>query len=385
MGPAPQTTPAKLSASRAGAGPGRLLSLDVFRGLTIAAMILVNSPGSPAVYRQLEHADWNGWTFADLVFPFFLWIIGVAITISMAGRLERGAGRRALLLHVARRSAILFVLGLFINAFPRFDLHSLRIPGTLQRIAVCYFCAALIHLWTGLRGRVIAIVGLLAGYWCLMTMVPVPGYGPGVLDKHGNLAQYVDQIFFAGRMYRGQFWDPEGIVSTIPAIATTLLGTLAGLLLQATKRPFEKAALLLAAGNALLYLGLVMNHWLPINKNLWTSTFAVFMAGMAAVIFGVCYWILDVRLIRGWAKPFAIFGRNALAIYALSEMLSRLLDTVQVTDAGMRVPLQQFLFQHLFAGRASAPAASLLYAASMVVLLWLVAWVMYRRKYFVKL
>ncbi|MBI4876727.1 MAG: DUF1624 domain-containing protein, partial [Acidobacteria bacterium] len=209
---------------------GRLESLDVFRGATIAAMILVNNPGSwSAVYSPLLHAGWHGWTPTDLIFPFFLWISGVAMTLSFAKRMERGDGRRRLFLHTLRRAAAIFGVGLFLNAFPYFDLATLRIPGVLQRIAVCYLIAAAIFLTTKLRGQAIAILSLLGVYWAVMKWIPVPGYGAGVLEKHGNFAQWIDSLVLSGHMWSAtKTWDPEGIVSTLPSIATVLFGVLCG-------------------------------------------------------------------------------------------------------------------------------------------------------------
>lgn len=226
------------------------MSLDVFRGATIASMILVNNPGSwDAVYGQLDHAEWNGWTFTDTIFPFFLWIVGVAIPLSTARRIERGESRLALFLHVTRRAAIIFGLGLFL-AFFSFTLNgsyakagglglwfheiaaTIRILGVLQRIAVCYLIASTIFLCARLRGQIAWLVGLLAGYWLLMKLAPVPGYGAGVLTKEGNFSAYVDGMVLGKHTWRGMPWDPEGVVSTIPAIATCLFGILTGQLLQ---------------------------------------------------------------------------------------------------------------------------------------------------------
>src|SRR5512140_248144 len=243
--------------------PGRLESLDVFRGATIAAMILVNNPGTwDAVYPPLRHADWHGWTFTDLIFPFFLWISGVALTLSFAKRVERGDSRRRLFLHTLRRAACIFGLGLLLNGFPYYHLATLRIPGVLQRIAVCYLIAGALFLVTGLRGQVAALISLLGVYWALMKFVPVPGYGAGVLDKDGNFAQWIDSLTLSGHMWANtKTWDPEGIVSTLPSIATVLFGILCGHLLRSALTLARKAAWMFAAGAALIVAGLVMNVW----------------------------------------------------------------------------------------------------------------------------
>jgi predicted acyltransferase len=355
----------------------RLLSLDVFRGATVASMILVNDPGSwSAVYPPLEHAAWNGWTFTDTVFPFFLWIAGVAMTLSFARRMEQGASRRQLLLHSLRRAAILFTIGLLLHLVPHFRFATMRIPGVLQRIAVCYLAAAGIYLYTRLRGQIVWILALLAVYWMLMTLVPVPGYGPGLVLPVGNFAQWVDSRILAGHMwYETKVWDPEGIVSTLPAIATTLFGILTGHLLRARMTPAEKTAWMLVGGNVLIFAGNLMNPFLPINKSLWTSSYAVLMAGLAMVVFGICYWVVDVQGWRRFVKPFVIFGSNAVGMFVLSGALSKTLGELR-----WEAPIYRTVFQPL----AEPQTASLLYAICFVLVCYLVAWGLYRRRWFIR-
>ena len=417
---------------------GRLMSLDVFRGATIAAMMLVNNPGSwNALYKPLDHAEWHGWTFTDLIFPFFLWIVGVAMPLSMSCRLEQGQSRTELFLHALRRSAIIFGLGLFLNCFSYFINGSLfrdgfsawlhefatnvRIPGVLQRIGICYLVASIILLRTGIRGQLIALVSLLAGYWVLMMCVPVSGH-TGSLEMEGNLAQYIDNLVLNGPVIGthvwkgGKTWDPEGIFSTIPAIATCLFGVMTGHLLRGGLSgdtlkgghqtgnlkgghltPEAKTAWLFVGGNLLLLAGVVMDVWLPINKKLWTSSYAVFMAGMAMNCFGVCYWLVDVQGWRKWAKPFAIYGMNAIVMFMLAGISGRILLEVKVHNAvGETVALKTFLFDKLCAPWASSDTApffgflaspknaSLMWAIMYVVALYLVAYGMYRKKWFVK-
>lgn len=411
-----ETTPA-LAATPS---PARLMSLDVFRGATIAAMMLVNNPGNwNAAYPPLLHAEWHGWTFTDLIFPFFLWIVGVAIPLSTARRLEQGQSRVGLFAHVLRRSVIIFALGLFLNSFSYFIDGSLfrdglaawfenyattvRVPGVLQRIAVCYLIASAIFLRVGIRGQAIAIVGLLLGYWLLMMVVPVPGYGGGILEKQGNFSEFIDSLVLNGPVIgthvwkSSRTWDPEGIVSTIPAIATCLFGVMTGHLLRSKLTAEAKTAWLFAAGNLLLFAGAVMNAWLPINKNLWTSSYSVFMAGMAMNCFGVCYWLIDVQGWRKWAKPFAIYGMNAITVFVLAGVLGRLSLAIEVVNAaGKKVALKTWLYDKLcapFASPETAPFfgflasvknASLMWALLYVLVLYLIAYGMYRRKWFVK-
>ncbi len=361
----------------------RLMSLDVFRGATIASMILVNNPGKgSAAYPPLHHADWHGWTFTDLVFPFFLWIAGVAMTLSFAARVERGESRFSLVLHTLRRCATLFAIPLVMGLLPDFRFDTLRIPGVLQRIAICCLIVAVIFLYASVRGRILWILALLAIYWMLMTLVPVPGFGPGVLTKEGNFARYVDGMFLSGHMYSAtKTWDPEGIVSTLPAIATVLFGILAGELLRTSRNAAETTVWLFLSGNVLVFAGSVMDVWLPINKNLWTSSYAVFMAGMASIIFAACYWIVDVQKRRRWAQPFAIYGMNALVLYVLSGMAARILGLWKIDGRSM----QSILYNLLFAPLASPPNASLMWSLAEVAFFFAIACLMYRRKWFVRL
>ncbi len=424
---APENAPARapteenpLPAASGTTVSNRLVSLDVFRGATIASMILVNNPGNwDAAYGPLLHSEWNGCTFTDLIFPFFLWIVGVAIPLSTSRRLEAGQSRRELFGHVLRRSAIIFFLGLFLNSFMWFIdgslfklgfgawLHDLatnvRIPGVLQRIAVCYLVAGTIFLRTRVRGQAVAIVVLLSLYWALMAWFPVPGHGAGGLTAESNFAQYVDNLILNGPTIgthvwkTAKIWDPEGIVSTLPAIATCLFGILCGHLLRSSLSGEGKATRLFVSGNLLLLLGAVMNHWLPINKSLWTSSYSVFTAGMAMNCFGVCYWLTDVQGWRRWTKPFVVYGMNAITVFMAAGILGRIILAWHVTDgAGHQVALKTFLYSKLcepFASPATAPFfgfwasaknASLLWALLFVVILYALAWTMYRRRWFIR-
>ena len=402
------------------------MSLDVFRGATIASMMLVNNPGNwSAVYAPLLHAEWHGWTFTDTVFPFFLWIVGVAIPLSVSRRIEQGQSRARLFLHALRRAAILFGLGLFLAVFGWFIdgslaekgfagwLHDLlthvRIPGVLQRIAVCYLATMAIFLSTRLRGQIAWLAGLLLGYWALMQFAPFPvnvhgeaRWVSGLYEKGHNFSAHMDNLLLNGPVVgthvwaTAKTWDPEGTVSTIPAIATCLFGVLAGHLLRSQRAPAEKTAWMMVAGALLLWLGLIWDLALPINKSLWTSSYAVFMAGLAMVCLGVYYWVIDVQGWRNWAKPFAIYGMNAITVFVLAGVLGRLSLAIQVGPAENAVALKTWLYNHLcapfaspettpFPGSLASPKnASLLWALMYVTLLYLVAWGMYRKKWFVK-
>jgi predicted acyltransferase len=357
--------------------PARLVSLDVFRGTTIAAMILVNSPGSSAAYWPLKHARWNGWTPTDLIFPFFLFIVGVSLVYSFESRLRRGDSRSALILHTLRRSATIFVIGLLLNGLPRFDPSTWRIPGVLQRIAVAYLAAALIMLYSRTHSRIMWIVALLLGYWALMSFVPVPGYGVPtrdvpLLEPYANLAAYLDRKLMLGHLWEGTR-DPEGVLSTLPAIATALCGVLTGEWLRSDRSPRRKVGGMLVAGVAGIVAGETWGIWFPINKNLWTSSYVLFTAGCALVCLAACYWIVDVKLSRGWwTRPFIIFGMNAIAAYVISELIEGMFSW------------KERMFQLTFAHVGPPPFASLLYSMTVVCVCFVPVWWMDRKQIFLR-
>ena len=363
----------------------RLVSLDVFRGITIAGMILVNNPGTwSAIYWPLEHAAWHGWTPTDLVFPFFLFIVGVSITLALSRRKESGGSKRDLFIKIIRRAALIYLIGLALHGFPKYNFSTMRLLGVLPRIAICYFFAATIFLTTRVRTQAMIAVGLLLLYWLLMMTVPVPGYGAGDLSKEGNLAAYLDRLLLAGHTYT-PVYDPEGLLSTVPAIATTLFGVLTGHWLQQQRDALDKVAGLFVAGACGVVVGWAWNAWFPINKALWTSSYVVFTAGMALQLLALCYWTIDLKGYRRWAKPFVIFGVNALAVFVLSGLAARLMSLWKLPRAnGSPGNLQTFIFEHFFASWASPINASLCYAIAFV-LVWLgLMSVLYRRKIFIK-
>ena len=363
--------------------PRRLLALDVFRGLTVAGMVLVNNPGSwRYVYAPLQHADWHGWTPTDLVFPFFLFIVGTAIPFALGPRAERGEPRDRLALRAVRRAAVIFALGLLLHALPYFELSTLRIPGVLQRIAVCYLAAALAVLWTGWRAQAVIAAALLLGYWAALTWVPVPGFGAGDLGREGSLPAWIDRTVLGSRhIWRAaRVYDPEGILSTVPAIVTTLGGALAGHWLRAGGAPARLVAGLAAAGGVLSALGLAWGLVLPINKPLWTSSYAVFTAGAALLALAACYWVIEIRRCRWWAPPFAALGVNALAVFFLSTLLAKLLVIVRVPAGnGRSRPLQALLFEAAFLPWAAPAIASLAWACANVLVWAALAWPLFRR------
>ncbi len=359
------------------ATPGRLISVDAFRGITILGMILVNNPGDWGhVYAPLLHAEWHGWTPTDLVFPFFLFIVGVAIVLALGRRLETGAPRGPLVAKILRRSAILFALGLFLTGFPfglfgprTFGqlLETWRIPGVLQRIAVCYLVVSLLFVICRRPALRVLNAVFLFGYWLLMTRVPVPGQGAPDLDsKGGSIAAWLDRTLLGDHLWSfARVYDPEGILSTVPALSTTLFGVFAGLVLASKLPPVEQVARLFVRGAALTVAGYVWSWFLPLNKALWTSSYAVFTAGLATCALALCRWFFDLRGHRAIARPFVIYGVNAITVYVGSGVLARTLGYVEIGGES----LQAILYRGLFAAWLPPHVASLAYA-----LAWVAGW-----------
>ncbi len=391
MSPPYTTATSSLTAAR----PGRLLSLDVLRGLTIAFMILVNNNGSEAhAYWPLKHAAWNGFTPTDLVFPTFLFLVGITTVYSVASRLAQGATRQSLFLHVLRRSIILYLFGLVVNSFPYFHLHTMRFYGVLPRIAICYLIVASLYLISpGWRSKAALAVAALAGYWILMRFVPVPGYGiPGhdipLLDRDANLTAWLDrQIFPASHLYE-HTRDPEGLLSTIPAVATALLGLLTGIWLRTQRALVQKIGGIAIAGLTGVLLGGLWNLSFPINKKLWTSSYVLFAGGLSLLLLALCLLIVDLpkknpstpdrsRLL----KLFFVFGTNAIAAYVFSELLQSTLSSIH-PQPGLNV--QQLVYRSILHAVPDPAFASLLYSLGFVAVCWLFVWVLYSRRIFLK-
>ncbi len=369
----------------------RLLSLDVIRGITIAFMILVNNNGDEEhAYSQLRHAFWNGWTATDLIFPTFVFLVGVSIVFAFESRLERGASRKSLLTHTLRRAAVLFLLGVAVHGYPYFNLHTLRIYGVLQRIAICFLLASLLYLWDRRASSKIAIVVVaLLGYWILLRWVPVPGFGmPGrdvpLFDPRANLAAYIDRHIFPGRLYNG-IRDPEGLLSTLPALATTLLGVLTGTWLRSKRAASQKALGMTIAGIASIGLGLIWNTWFPINKNLWSSSFVLFAAGCSVTCLAICYWAIEIKQWkRGWTYVWLVFGSNAITAYVLAEMLSSTLSAIPAHMGAQKLDLKEYLYLRVFVPVHDPSVASLLYSICFIVFCFVPIAVLYHKKIFIK-
>jgi predicted acyltransferase len=349
----------------------------------MAAMVIVNNPGDwSTVYAPLLHADWHGWTPTDLIFPFFLFIVGVSITLSRRSAAWGG---------IVRRSAVIFALGLLLAGYPRFDVTRWRIPGVLQRIAVCYLLAAAAYRVSssGERRRQAVSLAALAlalavGYWLVMTFVAAPGGVAGDLSPEGNVGAWLDRVLMAGHLWRPR-WDPEGLLSTAPAVSTTLLGVVCGLWLGSDRPPGSKSAGLVLAGMAGILVGYLWSVVFPINKNLWTSSYVMFTAGVAALLLGAGYWMIDVRGWRSWTRPFVVLGSNAITLFVVSGLLAKTLGVIGVESAdGPPIALGRYLYVTVFAPFAAPRNASLLYAiANLAVLFALLAW-MSRRRIFLR-
>jgi len=368
----------------------RLLSLDVLRGLTVALMILVNNAGDGKVsYAQLRHSVWNGCTLTDIVFPLFLFIVGASIALAFQRRLSQNVSRSVILVQVLKRSVLIFFIGLVLNALPFFQLGELRYYGVLQRIAICYALASLVYLYGGVRGSAVSIVIAIAGYWFLMLHVSVPGYGmPGVdvavLNPSGNLAAWLDRLLVpTAHLYRHTVYDPEGLLSTIPAVATTLFGVLAGSLLQTPREAWRKAVALSLGGVVLLSAGLVWSHWFPLNKRVWTSSYTLFTAGISMLVLALLFWLIDGPLrVRRGLTPWLVLGTNALTAYIFSEVLAIALSAITLSRGES---LQQFLYGMLPQSFGSPSLVSVGYSLLFVIVCSLPVLYLYRHKIFIKL
>jgi len=366
--------------------PPRLTSLDAFRGLTMAGMVIVNNPGDWGhVYPPLLHAGWNGCTPTDLIFPFFLFIVGVSMTLSR--------GTMGDPWKIVKRSIVIFGLGMVLALYPRWDFSVVRIPGVLQRIAICYLVAAFLFRWTSPKqgnddtrrwahGRTLGIwaVGLTLGYWAVMMLVPVPGGVAGDLTPSGNLGAYVDRVVFGKHLWvQSKTWDPEGLLSTIPAIATTLLGGIAGLWIASRASGARKAMGLVVAGIAAMGIGLAWSLIFPLNKSLWTSSYVWFTGGAAAVFLAMCYALIDLRGWRAWSRPLVILGLNAIALFVLSGLGTKfLMNHKMATAGGGLISWRSYAYNAWFVPFADPYNASLLFALANLVVLFVVLYVMDR-------
>jgi predicted acyltransferase len=434
----------------------RLVSLDVFRGMTIAGMVLVNNPGTwSAIYGPLEHAPWHGITPTDYIFPFFLFIVGVAIPIALSKRIAAGL-TRDVYYKIFTRSALIFGLGIVMSAIPFFNfaettipyaikilivlgysaalffylwdkskialiiagvtagvvtafwfagyvvvpynVATMRIPGVLQRIAVCYLIVSLIYLHTSWRQQAVIGAAMLLGYWLLMTVIPVPGCEvTSIDDKACNLAAWLDRtILTEAHIWRSaKVFDPEGILSTIPAVVTCLSGVLTGTWLTRESETADGVTLtgrtetvagLFFVGTVALALGWSWSLLFPLNKSLWTSSYVIYTTGLALLTLAACYWLIDIKQMKWWTKPFVIFGVNALALFVFSGIFARLLGMIRLAgpEAGKEISLQQWIFNNFFLSWASPINASLAFAIAFILFWLFLMWLLYRKSIFIK-
>ena len=373
-----------VSPSKPPPAAARMKSIDVFRGATIVGMIFVNGQFSPEFsYRELAHAAWNGWTFADTIFPSFLFVVGVSLTLSSASRVARGDDRAHLLAHALRRSLLIFMCGVAIDAlrfpyreFPFIALQDhIQLSGVLQRIAVCYLVAFLIYLWSGLRGVLFGIIGLNLLYLGLLYLYPVPGCGPGSLVVSCNFPGYLDEIVLDGFRWNSPAFDPDGVGAILPAITSVLFGVPAGYLLLAKVERQQQILALLGGGIILIAAGELLANWVPINKQLWTPSFAVFTAGLAATALASTIWLVEGRPWACWFRPLEIFGLNAIAAYLISRLVANV-PRVHV--------MGKSLYTDILATVASPANASLLFAIVVLLAVYLIVWLMGRRGWYLK-
>jgi predicted acyltransferase len=378
----------------------RLLSLDALRGLTIAFMIMVNNNGGSGAWAQMRHAEWNGLTATDLVFPTFLFVVGTSIVFAYESRLARGATRAQLAWHTLQRAGILFLLGLVVNGFPFFKLGHFRIYGVLQRIAICYLVVGLFYLWDRrMWTKVAALAAALLGYWALVRWVPVPGAGmPGrdipFLDKGMNLVAWLDRHIFPYHLYEDwtthNLCDPEGLLSDLPALGTALLGLLTGIWLRAQRTVKEKTLGLAAGAAGCLALGYLWSIWFPLNKKMWTSSYVLVAAGWSLVVFALAYWAVEQKgwtqkgLGKGMIRPWLVFGSNAITAYMFSELLPGVLGNMRFISGGRRMNTFGWLRIHVFALIPDPGWAAFAYSFSFMAVCFIPVWILYRKKIFLK-
>lgn len=408
----PGTTPASQPPVRE-----RLLSLDVFRGLTVAGMLLVNDPGTwEHIYPPLEHAPWNGWTPTDLVFPFFLFIVGITTYLSLNARRARGDDEGAIRAQILRRGALIFLFGFLVNGFPYFTWTDIpgvadptflqrvldrllhwRIMGVLQRIGLAYVVAGLLTQKTTLKQQVTIIASLLLGYWFVMTVLPVPGEGTiGALllsDPSRNMAAWTDRVLLDWTRFGlgnhiwvgGVTFDPEGFLSTIPAVCTCMLGNVAGRWISQRQPLPERLAAMMSCAAIAMMVGLMWNWVYPINKSIWSSSYVIFTAGLAALSLGTIMWIVDDRKVRWWTKPAVVYGLNPMVAFVGSGILARCIYSIfKVTLNGKRMSLEAGIYQTLFASWLSPINASLAFAVTFVLFWYAILYVLYRKNIVLK-
>ena len=359
----------------------RLISLDALRGFTIAAMIVVNYPGSEnSVYFTLRHTVWNGLSFTDQVAPYFLYFVGVSIAFAYSKRLDQGIPPHTLYKKIFFRSLKIYAVGMFLNLMPQFDFHTIRWTGTLQRIAIVFFISAILYLNTSWKQQAWMAGILLVSYWLALNCIPTPGFGKVMLEPGINIVAWVDSKFMPGKMWKGT-WDPESILTNITSVVSCITGMLAGRLMLSEKTPNEKVNYLMTAGVMLSIAGYFWGLIFPVNENLWTSSFVLVTSGFASLLFGAFYFIVDIKENTWGTRPGIIFGANAITIYFLADIWA--LFFYEAKFGGLS--LNEKFVQSLSLGGMDSRLASLLYALIFVGINFIPAWLLYRKKIFIRL
>jgi len=359
----------------------RLISLDAFRGFTIAAMIMVNNPGSWSyIYPPLEHAEWNGLTPTDLIFPFFIFIVGVSIVLAYTKRLNAGIPKGPMYRKILIRSLKIFAVGILLWLFPRFSFESVRIAGVLQRIAIVFLVSALLFLNTKWKTQAIIAAALLVGYWLVMVLIPTPGYGEVMLEPGANIAAWIDSKFLPGYMWQ-KTWDPEGILSTLPAIATGITGMLAGHLIISKMEQERKLVYLFTLSFFAFVAGFFWGYIFPLNKNIWTSSFVMVTSGLAGVTLAASIFVVDILGRTRFTKPGIIFGSNAIAVYVLADVWRLPFYSWEIRGDSLNVHWMN-MFEHL---GWSMKFGSFTYAMLFIGFNFIPAWILYKKKIFIKL
>ena len=361
--------------------PNRMISLDMLRGFTVAAMIMVNFPGDEEhVFFTLRHTIWNGLSFTDHVAPIFLFIVGVSISLAYTKAKKENAPKSKLYKKIVLRSLKIFAVGMFLNLMPDFDFSSIRWTGTLHRIAIVFLVSAFIFLNTNWKQQAYICGGILIAYWLVMTTIPLPGYGKVMLEPGVNIAAWIDNKFLPGKMWQGT-WDPEGILSTFPSIATCITGMLAGRLIQTDFTPNEKVNYLMTAGLISVIAGYFLGLAFPVNENLWTSSFVLVTSGVAALLLGALIFLVDIKKHITGGKMGIILGANAISVYVFGDLLALIFYRMKV--AGQ--PLNALVVSKLVEWSVPPNLASLLYALFFVGMVFIPAWILYRNKIIIKL
>lgn len=367
----------------------RLLSLDVFRGITVAAMILVNNPGNWGyIYAPLKHANWHGCTPTDLIFPFFLFIVGVAIVFALY-EAKQNLPHKNLYVKILKRGTILFALGLFLNLFPYFDFENVRILGVLQRIGLVYIFCGMLFLLTNRHSQYFIFWGILIAYYLLLSFVPIPGYGPANLDKGTNLAAWLDRLILTqNHIWKHSVtWDPEGILSTLPAIATAIFGMIIGYIIKETKKSVVETSLrMIYRGVIAVVLGICFNFYFPINKSLWTSSYVFFTGGLATLFLAILYWLIDVNGNKKCLNLFTLYGLNAITVFFGSTIIAKLCAVPFFIKDGVNVGAKEWIYQSYFLPNISNPYLASLMGAVVLVLIWyFILWVLNKKNVHIKI